>query len=343
MRRLRLWIFGLLAAVGTIGATLYAVTVAPGAKTKLDAAVLFFTAAAAVTGYLGVLIGWLSYRLESGKVPKPDLAIVEEGKLIRQWNLEIELLDPEFDVSGAVQKERDRMEKVIASLKSPPPQSTASTATMIAALGMFKQIDDRAIATYRKAVERYLVEYGDYLKIEHAVETFWARSRHLVVAFTNERAGVPAEGVRALIRLPTDQDMRVLEPSEIPQIDEPPQAPKPPQPSSPFDFSPVMPAYNLPNLNRSLGELQDVRPQGNVSPPTLRPGSTVVEFAVKEILHNLYEDTRDHPLVLMFNRVGTWTMPYELHARNLPQPKKGTLTINVRAREGGSGSIPSES
>ena len=37
-------------------------------------------------GYLGVLIGWLSYRLEAGRIPKPDLGIVYSGDMIRHWS-----------------------------------------------------------------------------------------------------------------------------------------------------------------------------------------------------------------------------------------------------------------
>ncbi len=100
MKRWKLWIFGVLAVAGTAGGVVYAVAVAPGAKTKFEAAVLFFTAAAAVTGFLGLIVSWLSYRLEAGRVPKPDLAIVSDGELVRRWDLEIELLDPEPDGRG---------------------------------------------------------------------------------------------------------------------------------------------------------------------------------------------------------------------------------------------------
>src|SRR6266498_3463012 len=88
MNRLKLWIFGVLAVAGTAGGVAYAVAVAPGAKTKFEAALLFFTAAAAVTGFLGLIVSWLSYRLEAGRVPKPDLAIVSGGELVRRWDLE---------------------------------------------------------------------------------------------------------------------------------------------------------------------------------------------------------------------------------------------------------------
>ncbi|MDP9227356.1 MAG: hypothetical protein M3P18_26620 [Actinomycetota bacterium] len=161
---------------------------------------------------------------------------------------------------------------------------------------------------------------------------FWARSRQVVFAFTNERAGVPAEGVRAIIRVPTDADLHVIKESEIPEVGDPPKAPTPPQPRSLFDYSSILPItrFQTPGLDLSLGALRDVQPGGNVSPPIIRDGSTIVEFSVNEILHNLHEDTRDYPMVLLFNRTGTWTVPYELHARNLPRPKKGTLTLTVR-------------
>jgi len=332
----RLWLFGLLAVAGTAGAVLYAVAVAPGAKTKLEAAILFFTAAAAVTGYLGVLVGWLSYRLEAGRVPKPDLAIVTEGQLVRRWDLEIELLEPEPDVSSEVRKERDRMKSVIAKLKRSAAQPGSPTAAALVSSWMLKQIDDDDIAGYRKAVEEYLGEYESHLKDRYLAEAFWARSRQLVFAFTNERAGVPAEGVRAVIRIPTDEDLHVLKPSDIPEIGEAPTAPQPPRPRSLLEFSPILAAslFRPPNLDESLGALRSVQPQGNVSPPTIRQGSTIVEFSVKEILHNLYEDTRDHPLVLLFNRAGTWTVSYEVHARNLPQPTIGKLILAVRVRGG---------
>jgi hypothetical protein len=232
---------------------------------------LVFTAAAAVTGYLGVLIGWLSYRLEAGRVPKPDLAIVSEGDLVRHWYIEIELLDPEPEVSSETQNERERMEGVIERLK--PSADTAATRGAALMGPWVKHVSEGAIAEYRKEVEEYLGEYQAYLKDRHLAETFWARSRRLVFAFTNERAGVPAEGVRAIIRLQTDDDLHLFEESDIP------------------------------------------------------------EFSVKEVLHNLYEDTRDHPLVLLFNRAGTWIVPYEVHARNLPKPKSGTLTLTVRVGE----------
>jgi len=341
MKRWKLWIFGVLAVAGTAGGVVYAVAVAPGAKTKFEAAVLFFTAAAAVTGFLGLIVSWLSYRLEAGRVPKPDLAIVSDGELVRRWDLEIELLDPEPDVAAEVQQERQRLEAVIERMRQPAKSApTTLAAAVLGSAWTAGQVSDEAITNYQKEVDEYLERYEEYLKERHLAEAFWARSRELVFAFTNERAGVPAEGFRAVIHIPTDDDLHVIERPEAPDLGDPPKAPPPPRPQSLFDFGGLVPPslYRMPDLDRSLGALRDITPPGNVSPPTIRPGSTIVEFSVTEVLHNLHDDTRDHPLVLLFNRSGTWTVSYEVHARNLPQPKSGTLTLVVSLRDGDGGS-----
>jgi hypothetical protein len=36
--------------------------------------------------------------------------------------------------------------------------------------------------------------------------------------------------------------------------------------------------------------------------------------------------------VLVFPRAATWTIRYEVHARNLPNPKRGELTITTTAK-----------
>ena len=59
-----------------------------------------------------------------------------------------------------------------------------------------------------------------------------------------------------------------------------------------------------------------------------------MSFCTPRVLQNMHEDARNHPLVLMFNRAGMWAVPYEVHARNLPQPKNGTLTIVVSVWRG---------
>ncbi len=106
-------------------------------------------------------------------------------------------------------------------------------------------------------------------------------------AFTNERAGVPAEGVRAIVHIPTDDDLHLLEESDAPHIDDAPSPPKPPKARSVFD-APIISSSLLQatSLHQALGQLRDVKTQGNVSPPIIRKGSTSVESRLRFWLVN---------------------------------------------------------
>lgn len=81
-------------------------------------------------------------------------------------------------------------------------------------------------------------------------EAFWARSKQVILAFTNERAGMPAEGLRAILRVPTGDDLRILSPSDVPQE---PTRPHPSEaPAATLDTrSAVRIASPLPALARS--------------------------------------------------------------------------------------------
>jgi hypothetical protein len=159
-----------------------------------------------------------------------------------------------------------------------------------------------------------------------------ARSCEVIFAFTNDRAGVPADGVRAIIHVP--DGVRACERSDVPEDPGMPGRPKPPRAQSMFDtiagisrgldFGPLMPSFrSVPIVGRAR----------NVSAPTIRSGSsTEIEFTVGEILHNLKADSRENPVVFVFPRAGGWTIPYEVHARNLPNPKRGELTITTTVK-----------
>ena len=337
MARWKLWVYGVLAVTGTAAVIVYALSIAPEAKTRLDVALLLFTAAAAVTGYLGILISWTELRLEAGRVPKPDLAIVQEGQLVKLWEVEIELLPPDPDVSAEVAEERSKLERLIGQVEKLPAK-TGGLAASLAAAWAFGGVNADDIADYRKRIEEYLREYEGYVKEQRLFEAFRVRSKQVILAFTNERAGVPAEGLRAILRVPTGDDLHLLSPSDLPEEPTAPTRPKHPRPPSILAPPFVLPRPFLPSLDQTLGALRDIRPQGNVSPPIIRPGSTIIEFSVNEVLHNLHEDSRDHPIILLFNQAGSWTVPYEIHARNLPAPQRGALSIVARLKEEQAGS-----
>jgi hypothetical protein len=322
VKRWKLCLFGVLALLGVGGLARYAFAVAPQAPTSFDRALLYLTAIAAATGLLGLIVSLLSYLLEAGRVPKPGLAFLSEGKMLDRLTVEIDLTAPALDVSEELAIERERQE---AAIKAADAQRQAST------LQFFSgniDITQREMTNYQE-VDKYLKKFEEYLKNKRLIEAFWARSRTVVLAFTNARAGVPAEGIRVEIHIPTDDDLEVRELSEIPEVGDPPKPPTPPRRMSLQEQ--FLSRATMPDLT-SLGRSNTLKPPGNVSPPTFRPGSAVVEYTVDEILHNTQDDTRDNPIVLTFRRPGTWTASYMIHARNLPEPKSGKLTLFARER-----------
>jgi hypothetical protein len=177
------------------------------------------------------------------------------------------------------------------------------------------------IGTYRGEIEEYLRQYENYLKKESAYEAFWKRSHPFALAFTNERAGAPARGLRVILHLPKDV-VSVLLPKEAPERIKKPAAPKPPDPTGALIKPPFVPEivpHPIVGAEHSFG---------NVSSPLIRNDSDL-EYEVVEVLHNLQEDTRTNPVILSFHRRGRWTVPYEIHASNLPLPKRGVLTIEA--------------
>ncbi len=71
MARWKLYLYAGLAVLATGVFATYALAVAPKARTSYELAVLVFAASAAGIGWLGVVVAWLTYRLEAGKVPRP--------------------------------------------------------------------------------------------------------------------------------------------------------------------------------------------------------------------------------------------------------------------------------
>jgi hypothetical protein len=327
-RRVRLIVFGLFAVVGTIAAVLIAIGVAPTAKTSLEVALLGFACAAAVSGFLGLIVSWLSYRLDAGRVPKPDLAILDDGKTTRRLEIAIELLDSKDDSELAAQlaRETEAMEASIAKVEQPRAKRTSNLITNFDVAG---HISDDDMAKYRAEVTDYLETYEARLRDKRAFDAVMARSREVIFAFTNDRAGVPGDGVRAVIRVP--DGVRVLERSDVPEDPGMPGRPKPPRAHSILSSFAVMTrGLDAAAFRPTFRPVPIVGRPRNVSAPTIRSGSfTEILFTVGEILHNLQADSHEDPVVFVFARAATWVIPYEVHARNLPSAKRGELTITT--------------
>lgn len=323
MSKWKLYLYGMLALLGTAAMIGYFAVVAPEAPSSFQLSILIFTGLAALVGWLGLLISWLTYRLEAGKVPRPDLAILVDGKPTKHWRVPVEFVQPRGQFSDEIEMERRELLKLL------PPLPKKGGASHIAAWQAFSPFESHRRDQYQIRVESYLEEYEQYLSDQEVHNAFWKRSHVLILAFTNERAGAPAEGVKVLIRMPDKDEVETMEATEVPPEPEAPERPEVPKPGDYFGslYSPA----RIPGLadlaGRSVGNVGP--PAGNVSPPSIREGSLILEYDVSEILHNLHEDNRDESVVLFFKQPGRWTLIYEIHARNLLQPKKGSLIIDA--------------
>lgn len=319
MSRSKIIVFVILAVAGTIAMVLYAAAVFPAAPSSFQLAILVFTGIAAVVGFLGLILSYLTYRIEAGRVPRPDIAIRLPGDSWAKFlSLEAAFIEPTKAFDDLINKRKHELDEA-TNVQRPHPLVG----------GFISAGFSYDLGRYEREVEEHLKKYRDYLEMKELWETFWRRSYVTVLGFSNDQAGVPASGIKAQIHFPVeDEGMRVMRLTELPERrPTEPKRPDPPRPDTTLGlggldvsrFTHAMPHIDFP----------DVRPPGNVSGPEIGPGSVLVTYTVQELLHNTVETTEDEPIVLSFLRPGKWTIPYEIHARNLPVPKKGTFTIEV--------------
>lgn len=197
------------------------------------------------------------------------------------------------------------------------------------------QPSDEDWEKHDRAVQDYLVEYAKYVERKSVIENFWSRARTLLLAFTNDKGGAPADGVLVRLHFPEGPGLRVFEASALPQDEEAPVAPSPPSPRSVLDAFAPLGRIDYASLGswRGIPSLPNVRVQSNVSGPKFGKGSIRVEYQIEEILHNVPESNKDDALVVFFERSGRWEVPYEVHARNLQVPRTGKLLIEARYDE----------
>lgn len=96
-------------------------------------------------------------------------------------------------------------------------------------------------------------------------------------------------------------------------------------------------------MSPSAMDLPNIRPPGNVSSPSVTDGSQLLTYDIQEVLHNVVETTRGSEAYLIVKEPGTWVIPWEIHARNLPTPRKGNLRITATLVEQPNGKTAEES
>jgi hypothetical protein len=332
--RAKIWLFGSLATVGTLLIVFVAASVAGEAKTSLDVALLVFTGAAAAIGWLGLVVSWLTFRLEAGRVPRPDVKIIDEGSLVSHWKLRLVRQAPRQDIERILEAEREQLARAKeASKRRSRKGGTLSGYEMFSSLISAPSEDD--LRRFDKRVETYLSELRQYLTEKQTYDEFWSISRPLLLAFTNDRGGAPADGVLVRLHFPDpEQGLVVQDASDLPDEPDVPSRPAPPKGRSFLDdllYRPSLSDF----LGHGLGALGRIAPPGNVSGPDFEQGSVLVKYKIDEILHNVPEDNRNESLVVTFQKPGTWEIPYEIHARNLQAHRTGRLMVDAVLGEPG--------
>ena len=264
----------------------------------------------------------LSSPNEKLAAPKPDVGFQTEDGVAA---------DLKFDVSFEGQHDfREQLETERREVEKPLSRSGRVGGNSLLAGVFVTQPTKDDWDAYKQKLEKYLEGYEVYLKYVAKWEDIARRARTIVLSFSNTRAGVPAEGVRAVLRFPdSSEGLLVVTPDDIPQRPKKPTRPKVPQPQRVGDFSGLMRPPVLPTMPSVDPHISNLGPS-NVSGPRLSEGLQLLEYEIGELLHNFTETTKGDPAVLIFTN-DVWTVPYEVHARNLLKPKQGTLRITVRS------------
>lgn len=329
MTRWKMWIFGALALLGTAAAIAYASVVAPTVRTRAELAILVFTASAAGIGWLGLIVSWLTYRLEAGRVPRPDVQIIDEGTLVKHWKVRVRGPSQTPHVEEVAANERKRLAEAREKAQSYRPRG-------LLALSGWTAPSEEDFREFDQKVEGYLRDLEEYGRQKFMFDLFWSVTRPLLLAFTNDRGGAPAEGVLVRLIIPEDGGIAVADEGlgmKEPKRPTPPMAPSGHSLGGLASLVEQWKPLDYPRLlDTGLGGLKAREPPGNVSDPTVEKGT--VEYRVQEILHNVPEDNRDAALLVHFNRAGTWHVRYEVHARNLRTPRRAKLTIEAIDEDG---------
>lgn len=317
MTRQKMFLFLALGIAGAGAMVVYGASVLPAAPSPFQLAVLVFTGIAAVVGFLGLIVSFVTLRMEAGRVPRPDVAIRGSGGTwSKTLSLDAAFIEPATEFPGEID-ERQRSLEHASRVEQPHPLVASFIASNF-------QSD---LGRYERDVENHLKQFQEHLEMKSIWDSFWRRSYVAVFALTNDKAGVPASGIKMSIHFPEEEEgIRIFRLEDLPDRPVEPNRPTPPRPAGVLGYDFRIPNF-APPISRS--NFPDLRPPGNVSGPEIGKGSVLVSYTVQELLHNTIETTEDDPVVISFLQPGKWTVPYEVHARNLPTPKKGTLTIEV--------------
>jgi hypothetical protein len=248
---------------------------------------------------------WISHRREATEV-----MTIRRTRLVRH-----------VDEDEIVNKERAR---ALATMPKRRKNQKASGLGLLAAMGTLNLDDLPGDMTFRelafpKKVDEYCGTLRKWISEYLAYYDFWSSVLTLDLRFENN-GRVPARDLRVEVRFP--HPCLEVEDGDFPS------RPKPPS-------RPVYKSSRRAGLFIDPGHLLGFQPQQikpfirtNVSHPRYRQGSVIAALSVGKLLHGVPETTPE-PIHIRLNQDGSYVVPWEIHAENLPAPTSGDLKLIV--------------
>lgn len=356
-------ILGLIAAGGVVAAVVISISEGDGAALALT---LGFTILAALAAAAGTFITWKGNRenavqqkqmaddirrlteLTEGSIeearaqrPAPELRFAVKNQGVEAASLARTRIERPLDVDAILELERRRAMATLPKPPKPGPEPDAAQSAVLgpAFAGLQKMLADQAKvydqlggafgfakrtpateeekAEFEEKVEAYLGRVRKWLT---AYER-WEQERHELVRVTlrfENDGRVPCVGGIYEVHFPDPFEQG---PDEYPELEGAPSRPKFTRPG-PWSFPNLMvPAtFDIPRVS-------PIDTFSNVSNTRFRKGSVIVEVGVKKLLHGVTEDS--DPFLLRAPNDGAFTVPWQIHAENLPEAVSGELRLEL--------------
>jgi hypothetical protein len=276
--------------------------------------------------------------------PAPVVRFIVEKQGAEGASLTRTRIERPLDVEAIVALERRRAMATVPTPPKPKPKQAGELGSAFAGIqnmlaeqaALYKSIGGLGAlggqggpatleekADFEKKVDKHLAQLRKWLR---AYER-WENQRHELISIRlrfENHGRVPCLGGIYQAHFP---DPIERGPNDYPELHDAPARPKFSRPGL-FSIPDLMTSYPLgaDRLPR-LGPVDFVR---NVSSVRFRKGSVIVEIEVKKLLHGVYEDSDS--FLLRCPTDGAYTIPWQIHAENLPDAASGELQFEVTTK-----------
>jgi hypothetical protein len=262
----------------------------------------------------------LRRRISDYESRQPELRLEFVAAGVRGPRLEREIRHPQLAADQEIEDQIRKEEARLVRMGGAP----ATSLTVFGAIGA----DERE--RFQQEASTYLHDYGGYLRQRREYLRRTAFIVKLQCLLLN-KGQATAEGIHTVLRVPDGP--QVFDDDSLPRAPEPPS--RPAAPRSQLEI--LQQGMRLPDLalssmlsERALHSLDQVRGiRGeSLAPKITEGGSYRVEFHVGELQHGF--EIEFDPFYCVFpvaEAVASFSIGYEIHAKNLAVPTKGQLPV----------------